>query len=304
MEKLLTSKELAKAIGASESSMRRWTNSGVIRTARTVGGHRRIAISEAIRFVRQSGATVVRPDLLGLPDAPAAVAASGPNAPALETRLFEALRSGDAATAKGWISGMFLKGMSLASICDGALHEAMQQMGELWQTDTRGILVEHRATGICIQVLEMLRQLIAQPAVDAPVALGGAPAGDPYLLPSMMAAHVLAESGYRDMNYGPETPLELLAAAAAEHKASIVWLSVKVVSDRARLRREVGTLAQQLEAMRVKLVIGGDGVESLAIRAGGHVHTMQSMSELAAFARGALALRNEAEAGAVGTAAP
>ena len=58
---LLTPKELAEAIGASESSIRRWVDTGDIRVARTAGGHRRITLSEAIRFIRQIEAPVVRP---------------------------------------------------------------------------------------------------------------------------------------------------------------------------------------------------------------------------------------------------
>src|SRR5215204_6409591 len=66
LEQLLTTKDLAEAIGASESSLRRWTDSGAIKTARTPGGHRRIPRGEAIRFIRETRATVVRPEILGL----------------------------------------------------------------------------------------------------------------------------------------------------------------------------------------------------------------------------------------------
>src|SRR3954470_5354840 len=100
MEKLLTTKEFAEAIGASESSLRRWTNSGAIRTSRTVGGHRRIPLSEAIRFIRETGATIVRPDLLGFPDADANAAASAaaatPASDQAEEALYKALLDGDA----------------------------------------------------------------------------------------------------------------------------------------------------------------------------------------------------------------
>ena len=66
--KLLTPKDLADAIGASESSLRRWVDSGRVKMSRTAGGHRRIPLAEAIRFIRETHATVVRPDLLGLGD--------------------------------------------------------------------------------------------------------------------------------------------------------------------------------------------------------------------------------------------
>jgi len=294
MEKLLTTKELGEAIGASPSSMRRWTNSGAIRTARTVGGHRRIALSEAIRFVRQSKATVVRPDLLGLPDLPSTPAGEPLGERSLENRFYEALRTGDAKTATGCMSGLFLSGVSVPSICDGAVRSAMQRIGELWREDVRGILIEHRATTICLHALGVLRQMIGEPAASAPVALGGAPDGDPYLLPSMMAGCVLAESGYRDVNFGPETPLELLANAAEENKAAVVWLSVKSVADRAKLLREINDLAGRLGTLGIKLVVGGSGIESLAIRPTKNVHIMQTMAELGAFARGAVSVEGAA----------
>src|SRR3954469_4133419 len=105
MEKLLTTNDVAMAIGASESSLRRWTNSGAIRTHRTVGGHRRIPLSEAIRFIRETGATVVRPDLLGFPGADASAGArtaatmdadgraieTAPEADPVEEALYKAL---------------------------------------------------------------------------------------------------------------------------------------------------------------------------------------------------------------------
>jgi len=289
MEKLLTTSELAEAIGASQSSMRRWTNSGVIRTARTAGGHRRIALSEAIRFIRETGTTVVRPEVLGLPELTATVGGKSLASRSLEHQLLEMLRTGSTKAAIGCVTGMFLSGLNVASICDGAMHGAMEQIGELWRKDPRGILIEHRATDICLQALGMLRQLMPEPAENAPVALGGAPQGDPYLLPSMMVGTVLLEAGYHDMNFGPETPLELLAAAAQENKARLVWLSVKADNDRGKLRKKIDELAARLEALGITFVIGGSAAESLGLRSSKNVHVMRTLGELSAFAHGAAA---------------
>ena len=175
MEKLLTTTELADAIGASESSMRRWTNDGLIRTSRTAGGHRRIALSEAIRFIRESGTVVVRPDVLGLPNLPATHEGTMLGSRSLELQLYESLRSGDVAGAKGCVTSLFLNGSSVAAISDGAIQHAMQQIGELWREDPRGILIEHRATDICLQALGIVRQMLGEPSANAPIALGGAP---------------------------------------------------------------------------------------------------------------------------------
>ena len=293
MEKLLTTKELADAIGASESSLRRWTNSGAIRTSRTVGGHRRIPLSEAVRFIRESRATVVRPQALGLPAAPRDAGPSAGGAGAEES-LYAALSAGDGATARGEVLSLYLGGASLAAIFDGPVGRAMHRVGELWLHGPRGILAEHRATDIVLQAVNALRQLLAPPDKDAPAAVGGAPAGDPYLLPSIMAAAVLAEAGFRETNYGPHTPLDALADAAEEQGASIVWLSVSATDDAAALRRGVDKLARRVARRDGRLVVGGRHAADVVPRPLPGVHVLSSMAELAAFTRGARAVTTKA----------
>ena len=64
MQKHLSPRQFAEAIGVSESSVRRWADDGRIQMTRTAGGHRKIARSDALRFIRTTSAQVVRPDLL------------------------------------------------------------------------------------------------------------------------------------------------------------------------------------------------------------------------------------------------
>ena len=66
MRSQLSPKELGEAIGVSESSIKRWIDEGVIRASRTAGGHRRIALADAVQFVRSAGLPVVRPQVFGL----------------------------------------------------------------------------------------------------------------------------------------------------------------------------------------------------------------------------------------------
>lgn len=68
MKPTLSPKELAEAIGVSESSLKRWVDEGVIQASRTRGGHRRIALAEAVRYIRESGIPIIRPDILGISD--------------------------------------------------------------------------------------------------------------------------------------------------------------------------------------------------------------------------------------------
>ncbi|HEX9106572.1 MAG TPA: MerR family DNA-binding transcriptional regulator, partial [Longimicrobiales bacterium] len=49
----LSPRELAEAVGVSESSLKRWADRGVLAVERTAGGHRRIPLGEAVRFIRR-----------------------------------------------------------------------------------------------------------------------------------------------------------------------------------------------------------------------------------------------------------
>jgi excisionase family DNA binding protein len=280
----LSPKELAQAIGVSESSLKRWADKGVVKVVRTAGGHRRISVPEAIRFIRESKASLVDPRLLGLSDM-STVADDLPPRGAESERLYRLLRAGSAAEARGLVLSLYLSGHSAATILDGPVKEAMWKLGDLWRHDPSGIFIEHRATDICIQAVNQLRLLFPEPD-SGTVAVGGAPAGDPYLLPSLLAATVLAAEGVEAINLGPDTPFDTLRAAAVEHRARLVWLSVSSKVEEREFLKELEALASELAASGVCVVLGGQEAENLALPRADNLHLGRSMGELIAFARG------------------
>lgn len=284
MKPVLSPKELALAIGVSESSLKRWADDGLIDVTRTAGGHRRIAIGEAIRFIRNGRFPLVRPEVLGLGDVkriqPDALRGDAP-----AEQLFNYLREGRAHETRGLLTSLYVSGESLAAVFDGPLQSSMARLGEIWKHDDAGVFYEHRATDICIQAVQQLRAMLP-PNEGGPVAVGGAPSGDPYLLPSLLAATALAAEGFQAVNLGPDTPLESLMTAAAHHKARLVWLSITAKPDGGKLPRALNEMAGRLAARDARLVLGGQNLsESLAPR-GENVHVGRSMAELVAFAKG------------------
>ena len=286
MKRLLSPKDLAEAIGVSESSLKRWADAGRIQVSRTEGGHRRIPIAEAVRFIRATGAVVVRPNLLGMNDLRPAQDQADDDA------LFQLLQDGRGREARGLLLGRYLAGESVAALADGPIRSAMTRLGELWQHDPKGVFIEHRATDCCIQAVVALRSLF-DPPEDAPVAVGGAPSGDPYVLPSLLVSTALAGEGLQPVNLGPDTPIASLRHAVAAHRPAMVWLSCSSPVP-AETLAEVGAMAKMLRQDGATLVVGGRHVDDLATaRAAYPVH---SMAELAAFARGLVTARVAADA--------
>jgi len=275
-------KELSQVIGLSESTLKRWVDSGVVAAVKTPGGHRRIPRTEAIRLIRESNLPVMDPSGLGMPEL--SLAQESPTTPGLEgLRLFELLREGDARHVRGLLISLYLSGRSIIEIADGPIREAMQRIGELWQHSESGIFEEHRATQELSAALSAIQTLLAPAPTTAPLAIGAAPSGDPYGLPTLLASIVLEAAGFRTQNLGSDLPLTSLALAAEQLSPSIVWLSLTSMSPPADATAQIGSLADRLAARSIRLVVGG---RNRGI-APNHpaIHHAMSMGELVAFAR-------------------
>jgi excisionase family DNA binding protein len=275
----LSPKELAQAIGVSESSLKRWADDGKLVVSRTAGGHRRIALQEAVRFVRAGGHPLRDAGVLGLE---AGVAPEGEDE--LGEQLYSALHAGDPVVSRALIVGAFLRGRTLASLCDGPIRTALERIGALWQRGDVGIAIERLATSICQALIAQLRALLPEPAVDAPLCLGGCLAGDAHLLPSSMASTTLTESGWQARDLGGDISATVLAAAIGRHPPHLVWRSISVSADATGTVRDLRTLAHDLG--RIPLVLCGSAVAGLNLGEVANLHTVGSMAELASFARG------------------
>ena len=154
MKPLLSPKDLAEAIGVSESSIKRWVDNGEIQATKTAGGHRRIPINEAVRFLRETQAALVNPEAIGLKDVDSLLdleASRGGEG----SRFYDYLREGQADSARGLILSMYLNGRTVAQIVDGPISSALERLGELWREEECGIFWEHRATEIAISAVQL-----------------------------------------------------------------------------------------------------------------------------------------------------
>ncbi|MFA9477270.1 B12-binding domain-containing protein [Phycisphaerales bacterium AB-hyl4] len=280
----LSPKSLAKAIGASESSLKRWIDAGRIDVARTPGGHRRIEQREALRFIRDEGMLVVDPAPLELGEL-AGIGGEGSAQSHHDEALCRAIVSGDAERVRSLALSMFVAGRRLASLCDGPFAAAMSEVGKLWQHDPDGIHQEHRATDACIQGLERLRSLIPPPPPNAPLAIGAAPGGDTYIIPSLMASMTLLDEQWQAINLGPNLPIASLERAIAKYRPDLVWLSVSYEKVMPELLNNLQPLAAKLTEQGGVLVVGGRAWRAPRSTMP-DVHSANSMAELAAFAKG------------------
>ncbi len=287
MSSPLSPRQFAAAIGVSESAVRRWADDGQIKMTRTAGGHRKIARAEAIRFIRETNTNVVRPDLLEIAE-PEHRRRRVEAFAAQDEQLFESLVAGKSEVVTGLLTRMYVNGVSAAEICDGPIRGAMRRIGEMWPSEKRAILIEHRATNICIDALNRLQSSFPVSRDDREVAIGGAPENDPYTLPSLMATTVLSELGFHAINLGPNTPLHVLAESACELHAKMVWIAFTAPLPKAAVETDLQKATKRLTRRKVQVALGGQATHRYRIPKAGHLHAFTSMTEMAGFARALL----------------
>jgi excisionase family DNA binding protein len=278
-EHTLSPRQAAQALGASESSLKRWIDAGDLVASRSAGGHRRLPLQEVLRFAQREGLIVHNGASLGLP--------SGKPRVSLRHEVQVALIAGDEAALRHHLLTALLDGVSIAALADGPIRAAMTAIGRRWEKGPAGIADEHRATLVAMQAIQALRDTLPQPQADAPLAIGSAPAGDPYLLPTMLAGMVLQESGWRTIDLGPNTPTEALLAAARRHRANLVWRSY-TSELQSNEESELQTICTTLAG--VPVLVGGRTCHTLgrAVELPG----VTMVDDMAGLSRTAMAIRN------------
>jgi len=223
MRSHVTPKQVAQAIGVSESSVKRWSDQGLIPAERTAGGHRRLPVQGVLQFLRSSGHPLVRPEILSLPPT-----ALGREATLEQTQdeLMAALEEGDEDRFRAAGFNLFLAGYPAVEICDQVVAPAFRRLGDRWQHGEIEIYQERRGSEICLKFLHELRVSLPSPAAEAPLAIGGTLEGDHYALPTTMAELVLREAGWSAQSYGTGHPAETLRIALRDRKPRLFWLSV------------------------------------------------------------------------------
>lgn len=287
MKSSLSPKELAEVVGVSESSLKRWADAGRLKVTRTAGGHRRITVASAIRFIRESHLPLMRPDLLGLKEliaAPSLGAAAPTSQEDLVTLLYTAATTSDEAAFRSSILSRFFAGDRVSMLVDGPIRTVLERVGNLWKQSPRGIAIEHQTANWCVAILNQIRATIEDAAdtqEERPRAMGACAPRDLHLIPSLAAATVLAECGWQSRNFGADLPLESLIQVVSEEKPQLIWLSF---SDAVTADGSIQALVQPLIAAAqdatAVLVLGGRGWAALGGNPPGGIRIVDSMAGL------------------------
>ncbi len=278
----ISTAEVARALGVGVSTVKRWVDDGILPAHKTAGGHRKLLLSDVLRLVH--GSKFPRLELSGLEFI--AEGHGGIDPTTRSRQLLGALKRGDRDAVRSLIQGAYQSGVAVETLADFVIAPAMHQIGHAWEIGRIDVLHEHRGTQLCAAALYELKAILdAQAASERPLAVGGSPEHDHYVLANFLAELVLLSLGWRVIALGPHTPLSSFRLALTELRPRLLWISISQLTDQERFLAEYQELYQEAERAGAAIAVGGRALTEPLRSAMPYTCYGDGLRHLAAFAR-------------------
>lgn len=160
MTQFFSTKELSELCAVGETTVKRWSNMGLIKHHKTVGGHRKFKLEDVLEFISKNNIEIPpeRLERLNIEksyaehiDLNSEILLVRGDVDALAHKLTELLLGFRKNEVEALLSKAVEHGISFATLFDKMIAPAMHRVGELWAQRKLGIGEEHIITNIVIE---------------------------------------------------------------------------------------------------------------------------------------------------------
>lgn len=256
----------------SESTVKRWADTGDLQCVKTPGGHRRFSLDEIMRFQRSQGFEAV-----------GSLVSPGETADgvlpelerALERRDFAALGElfirraldGDVHGVGTLLARGYLRGIPAVELHEKIVTPAMHRIGERWRSGELTVADEHIATQTTLDALTRLQPELLRRPSNGKTAVVGCPEDELHEMASRFVSFLLELEGWNVITLGMNTPFFSFRDAVERHRPDLVCISSTLLNDLDRQSREYAELGALARDVGAQVVIGGAGFSEQAVRA-------------------------------------
>jgi len=231
-DRLYSTADLARVCGVSISTIKRWTDAGVLRCVRTPGGHRKFRVQDVAQAAKQleASAAIAEETDFGEPAAQLdelALLLLQDNHEALRARVAETLEAGDDRMLRALLLKLHRHGMSMSTIGGEVLLGALLELRNGPHHGATDDFIRRRAERLSELVLRHLVDQLAPPDTQAPVAMLAGEVGFHDGVWLAICQLTLLSAGWRVVELGLDVPLDTLARGfGRQHQGLLVLLQV------------------------------------------------------------------------------
>lgn len=231
-DRLYSTADLARVCGVSISTIKRWTDTGVLRCVRTPGGHRKFRVQDVAQAAKQLEASVAALEETGSMEPAAqldelALLLLQDNHEALRARVAETLEAGDERMLRALLLKLHRHGLSMSTIGGDVLLGALLELRNGSHHGATDDFLRRRAERLSELVLRHLMDQLPAPEVQAPVAMLAGELGFHDGVWLAICQLTLLSAGWRVVELGLDVPLDTLARGfGRQHQGLLVLLQV------------------------------------------------------------------------------
>lgn len=253
--KSLTTKEVARLCRVSDATVKRWEESGFIKSERTSGGHRRFRVEEIARFQREQG--------LGQKQnhgGDSVFSATNRNP---ETRLqanysfIDLLLCGCEESAAELLISEYLNGLHPTRIFDEIICTSLRKISEMWYEGDLNIAQEHLATRTIYNAVYKLRSRLCLPEPTGKFSICSGLENEHHEMPTYLAQIAVENEGWEVLNFGANTPLYSLNEEIVKYLPDLICISATTMNDIERISRDYADLREITAKNKISVIVGG-----------------------------------------------
>jgi len=261
MSNTISSRKAASILNVNESTIKRWSDSNILKCIKTAGGHRKF-ILEDIR--KHAAAHDVK-----LPALSAGSKRSGirkmiqnRNYEMLSTELEILLLKGDVVSTYNLLYNLYFSNVKTQEIFDHVIRTCMKSIGTRWKEKKLTVEEEHIASNTLIPALYQFEKSTVTLGGNGLTAICAGMEKESHGIGLLCVKIFLRQLGYDIVYPGTNLPLRSIINLIDEHKPSLLCVTTVADTNELRISSDLKKLKKKSDEIGTTLVIGGQRVIS------------------------------------------
>jgi excisionase family DNA binding protein len=256
----ISTKEVAGLFSITETTVKRWSDEGLIPCVKSPGGHRKFRLSDVVEFAEKQGYPVtgtLEPPLTKEQMETVQFAIHTQNYHKIAEVLYDEALQADPEGVFQLLNYLSKHNIKLSTLADEVLRPPMVRIGELWKDGKLQIDQEHRTSHAMTEAMVRLVPQLHKKDRNGLKAVCACLEGEQHEIGLRSLAFALETEGFRVDFLGSNTPIDSLISSVKQHKPNLVCVSFTSSAPHPHLLDAFSRLAKAVRSVGGRLVAGG-----------------------------------------------